>query len=154
MNERSLVGTWRMVTYELRDAAGGVIHPLGADATGLLMFTGDGYFSGTIMAAGRERFASDDWLRAGDAEWVAAARGYVAYCGRYRVEDGELHNRAELSLFPNWIGGVQLRHIGWEGERLILTSDPVPTGGEPRSVYLIWERAESAPSAAPSGAAP
>ena len=54
---------------------------------------------------------------------------------------GELHNYAELSLFPNWIGGVQLRHVGWEGERLILTSDPVPTGGQPRSVYVIWERA-------------
>jgi hypothetical protein len=43
-----LVGAWWLVSWENRAADGQVTYPMGADATGYLMYTADGHCSVTI----------------------------------------------------------------------------------------------------------
>ena len=50
----------------------------------------------------------------------------------------------ETSLFPNWVGSEQRREIAWEGDRLILSTPPIPTGGAPTVHRLVWERVHPA----------
>lgn len=140
MNE--LVGTWRLVSWELRDEAGQVSHPLGRAARGMLMYTADGHLAVTVMRPARKRFASDDILDGAVEERAAAVDGYLTYCGTYSYQPGTVTHRVELSLFPipNWVGTEQLRFAQLEGDRLTLSTAPSPAQGRRQVARPVWER--------------
>lgn len=55
-----LIGSWRLLSYQITNSANdSVVEPLGADATGWLIYTPDGLMSVQIMAAGRPAFVSN-----------------------------------------------------------------------------------------------
>ena len=81
MNGGQLIGTWQLVSYEVRDAEGRITQPFGHDPAGFLTYTGDGHMSGQLGRAARARVSVDDWEAAPDADLAAAARDYFAYCG-------------------------------------------------------------------------
>jgi hypothetical protein len=43
MTQDTLIGTWRLVSWEFRDAEGHVSYPMDRDASGYLTYTPDGY---------------------------------------------------------------------------------------------------------------
>ena len=69
----ALVGGWRLVSWENRAADDQVTYPMGANALGYLLYTGDGRFSVTISQVGRALFAAGD-PTAGSARWSSRAR--------------------------------------------------------------------------------
>jgi hypothetical protein len=142
-----LIGAWTLVSYESRRTdGGGTAHPLGPDARGLIMYTPDGFMSAQIMRAGRANFAAPDLHAAGDDEFASAAEGYLAYCGPFTVsaDGGMVTHRVSVSLFPNWVGGVQARVAALSASRLELSSpEPVLINGEQRTVHLVWQRADT-----------
>ena len=81
MSPSPLVGTWRLLSCEVRDAAGRVSHPWGPDAVGYLVYSADGNVAVNHMSAARARFAADDVKGGSVAEKVLAAESYAAYCG-------------------------------------------------------------------------
>ena len=137
----SVVGTWRLTRWEIRDADGRVRLPLGPDAVGSLTYTAGGHMAVAIMRVGRAAFASDDLLGGTPEERAAAAAGYVTYAGRYELRDGVVVHRIELSLFPNWVGTEQVRFVRVQGDELTITTDPVRIGGDTVN-RLVWERIE------------
>lgn len=141
MDARDIIGTWRLVAYEVRSESGALAYPLGRDLAGYLIYTADGHMSATLMRPGRPKFAAGDLLGGTAEEKVAAADGYVAYCGTYRLEGATVVHHVELSLFPNWIGGDQERSLGREGDRLVVSTPPMLLQGERRVSRLVWERA-------------
>lgn len=141
MTGHSLVGTWRLVSYELRDEDGGVTHPLGRDAVGFLTYTADGFMAGQLGRSNRAPVTVDDWETAPDAEVAAAARDYFAYCGTYEVRGDTVVHRVALSLLPNWIGGEQVRLVALSGDTLTLSTPPLPIGGRQQTPSLVWQRA-------------
>ncbi|CAB3745717.1 hypothetical protein GQ57_35485 [Burkholderia sp. MSh2] len=139
-----LVGAWRLVSYEIRPRDGGAAaYPLGRDARGWLLYTPDGYMSAQLMAAGRPPYADGDLQGGTPAERAAAAGGYIAYSGPFRVaDDGTLTHEMDVSLYPNWIGNVQQRAVMLDGDRLQLGPvAPVRIGGREVDVVLLWARA-------------
>lgn len=57
----SLVGAWTLESYQSRLLEGTHIqYPLGPDATGIILYTPDGYMSAQIMRIDRPHFATDD----------------------------------------------------------------------------------------------
>ena len=144
MNANPLVGTWRLVSFEVRDANHRVSYPYGPDASGYIVYSHDGYMSVSIMSADRPDFEAADLLGGSAAERAGAARTYVSYCGRYEVRDGAVVHRVQLSLLPNWVGTEQERSYELEGDRLRLSTGPMLLGGSEQRAYLIWERAPSA----------
>ena len=141
MSSMPLVGTWRLVSFEVRDDEGRVTYPFGRDAAGFITYSPDGHMAVQFGRAERARLATGDWLAAAPAEIAAAARDYFAYCGAWELRDGEVVHRVALSLMPNWIGGEQVRFVNVEGERLTLSTPPLPIGDRQQTAILVWERA-------------
>jgi Lipocalin-like domain len=135
-----LVGTWRLVSFEMRDEQGRVTHPLGRDAVGFITYAPDGHMPVQFGRADRARLAVGDWAGATPAEIAAAARDYLAYCGTYELRDGEVVHRVELSLMPNWIGAELVRLVAFDGERVSLSTPPTLVGGRQQIATLVWER--------------
>jgi len=95
------VGTWRLVSFAVQDADGGIDYPFGRDAEGSITYTADGRMAVQFGAANRARLAAPDWLGGADAEIAAAARDYFAYCGTYEFHDDTVVHRVEFVGEPD-----------------------------------------------------
>jgi hypothetical protein len=140
--EQAFVGTWRLVSYESRTADGRVRYPFGRDAQGYLTYAAEGFMSVAIMGTHRPHFRmANDFAEGTPEEQLVAGKQYLSYAGTYEVrEGGVLLHHVEVSLFPNWVGGVQERLYTLEGDRLTLSTRPVHIGGQLRTAHLVWER--------------
>lgn len=141
MINNPLVGTWRLVSFEVRDEAGHVAHPLGHDAAGFITYTTDGHMAVQFGPINRAPLDAGDWLASTDAEIVAAARGYFAYCGTYEVGDGKVLHRVTMSLVPNWIGGEQVRFFAMSEDTVTLSTPTMRVDGRQQVATLVWQRA-------------
>ena len=139
----ALVGVWRLVALESRTTSGEIRHPLGRAARGQLMYDSAGRMSAQLMDPDRPTFASGDLTRGSDAELRAAVAGYIAYYGTYTVDlsRGVVTHHVQGALFPNWVGGDQVRYFRLDGDRLTITTPPIRIGGEDSTTVLVWERA-------------
>jgi hypothetical protein len=135
-----LIGTWRLVSWEIRNLVDGRLdYPLGEDAVGYIMYGQDGFMSVAIMHPDRPTFSTGDLLGGSAEERALAAETYVSYCGTYEFRGGTVIHRVELSLFPNWTGVEQERLVEFVGDRLVLSTRPILLGGVQRTAHLIWE---------------
>jgi hypothetical protein len=136
-----LVGTWRLISWEIRSVDGQkVSYPFGRGAVGYIMYNEGGYMSVAITHPNRERFAAGDLLSGSPEERAHAASTYVSYCGQYEFRGETVVHHVELSLFPNWVGVDQERLVELRGDRLTLSTRPMLLGGELQTAHLIWER--------------
>ena len=139
-----LVGTWLLEAYVSDEPDGTVREPFGPDATGVLVYLPDGRMAVQVMDPRRPR-----WARGADgderrAQVAAAAEGYIAYAGRFEVEDGPpavVVHHVEISLVPNWVGRPQRRFAALDGDRLELSAEPLDVGGRTEVPRLRWRRA-------------
>jgi hypothetical protein len=140
--QNQFVGTWRLVSWENRDDSGNVSYPFGQDAVGYLIYTEDGYMSGTLMKAkaNRPNFAVGDILGGSTEEQARAVQTYIHYCGKYEIQVNKVIHHIEASLFPNWVGINQERFFEFQGNRLSLSTPPLLMNGKQQRGYLIWER--------------
>ena len=137
-----LAGVWRLVSSQFRTAAGEVLYPLGEDAQGQAIFTRSGHMSGQLMRRNRPAFASGDPASGTAEEITAALHGYIAYYGACEVDvsSGTITTAVEGSLFPNWVGGRQLRYYELTDTQLVLKTPPIPYGDDHITGVLTWER--------------
>ncbi len=138
-----LVGTWRLVSFAQRARSGEIVYPLGRSPQGMLVYTAGGHMSVQVMQPGRRPFASSDSRSGTPEESLEAVRGYVAYCGTYRVDDaaGQIIHEPDCSLFPHWIGVALPRHFRLDGDQLALSAAPLSPDPEPPT-GLVWQRVE------------
>ena len=141
-----LVGTWKLVSIEERDASGKLVEPLdfGSEPAGMLTYDASGHMAAQAMRRGRPRLASEDVHRATPAEAKTAFVGYAAYFGTYEVRgsEGLVIHHVEASLLPNWEGGEQRRKFTLSGDKLILEPPPFKANGDKRSRRLMWQRVQ------------
>lgn len=139
---KRLAGVWRLLSSEFRTSNGDVIYPLGEDALGQAIFTESGYMSGQLMRQNRPLFASGDQASGTDDEIKAALQGYIAYYGpcEVDVDNKTVTTLVEGSLFPNWVGGQQLRYYELTDDRLSLKTPAISYGDLEITGVLTWER--------------
>jgi len=139
----TLIGAWALVSYETKNAAGKSSYPMGKDAQGIIMYTPDGYMSAQIMKPGTPLFKNSDLSVATDAEYARAAASYLAYSGPFYVDEKTktLKHAMTVSLFPNWLGQVQVRLVRYEEGLLHLGAEgPILINGEMQDTFLIWKK--------------
>ena len=75
-------------------------------------------------------------------EIQAALMGYVAYYGSCAVdvENKTISTQVEGSMYPNWVGGQQVRFYELTDQYLVLKTTPVALGDEEFTGVLTWER--------------
>ena len=139
-----LIGTWKLVAIEERDADGKLTVPLdyGSDPVGMLMYDATGHMSAQAMRRGRSKLPSDDVHVATPEQAKAAFTGYNGYFGTYEVIESEsiVIHHVEGSMIPNWEGGEQRRKFTISGDKLILEPPPIQAGGAKRVRRLTWQR--------------
>lgn len=134
-----LKGTWRLLSWRRVAQDGSVTYPFGDDATGILMYGGDGRMAVQMTAARRPGIPTTDAL-GGDIESRAAAYSTcLAYFGSWEVQGDSVIHRIDASLFPNWSGAEQARPFTLDGDRLVLRTPPAAVVNE-----MAWMREESA----------
>ncbi len=133
--KNTLIGSWRLLDYTLALPDGTITYPLGKDATGFLMYTSDGYMSAQLMAQGRPAYKSGDALNGSIDEMSKAANGYMAYAGKFEVDEDQsiVIHHMEVSMNPTWLGQAQKRFVKLEGNRITITTSI-------NTAVLIWER--------------
>ena len=132
-----ILGAWDLVTYEVRQ--GPDLHfPLGPRATGSLIYTPTGEVSVNLMAEGRARTSVGSIWQIGDETAGKLVRSYMAYSGRYTVDEAVcvIHHEIRLCLDPAMIGSPQLRHACFIGEDLELRAEMQGV----RQACLRWRR--------------
>lgn len=122
-----LIGTWRLLSWELIFADGRPSeHPLGPDAAGFLMYSGDGFVSATLMRNA--------------ATAPAGALQALAYAGRFEVTAGFVTHIIEVASDPALVGLRNRREIALAGDRLVLSGADF-TPGSARTQSITWRRA-------------
>ena len=137
----ALVATWRLVSWE-DVAAGGVSHPMGADAVGYLAYDGGGRMSVQVMRRGRSGLAADGVAEAGADLVREVLGGYLAYAGSYVVAAaaGTVTHRIDCALLPAQVGTELTRWCEIDGTRLTLFLSPPATDGPRTGGRVVWER--------------
>ncbi|MBX2802560.1 MAG: lipocalin-like domain-containing protein [Myxococcales bacterium] len=147
MDAGQLVGAWRLVELRIAFADGRPdAHPLGDDATGMLLYTHDGYVSAMLCRGGRAELGVQGLEAAHRADDRSKAQAFddtMSYLGRYRLEGDEVVHTVQLALLPDALGREQRRRVALEGKRLVLSYDHTPHSGVTRRYRLIWTRAEA-----------
>jgi len=143
MLKEELVGTWRLVSLVTQRSDGSERNGMGSNPSGLIMYDALGNFSAHLMRGGRTPFANDDMGSGTPEEIRAAFLGYVAYWGRYEVDEKQLlvQHFPEGSLFPNWLGQTQTRQVELSSNRLVLSTPPIVFAGHENRNIITWERA-------------
>jgi len=135
-----LVGTWKLSSWRRTFGDGTVAYPLGADASGLLVYTASGRMAVHLAAANRPSLATDDPLGGDVQERADAYSTCLAYVGTYEVRPGAVVHRVEESLYPNWSGAEQVRPFTYDGTELVLRTPPAPGPRGPVVNEMSWTR--------------
>lgn len=135
-----LLGTWELVRWETSYDDGRTIYPMGEDAKGFIMYTTDGYMSAALFRGNRPNFETGEALTASDAEKVAGWDSYYSYGGPFEIDGDRVIHTVAHTIYPNWLGGTQVREISFEGEHLILTTPPQKTRRGTQNSRVIWRR--------------
>ncbi len=123
-------------------ASGERLHPFGADADGILIYSPDGWVSAVLSARDRkvETVRSlQTASRASVEEKVQAFDSYMSYAGRFRVEGTTVVHEIAVSLAPGLIGTEMRREARFDGESLELSFE-VEGRKETSSYQLHWNR--------------
>lgn len=140
MAENTFIGSWRLISFELRSANGQVNYPFGQNVNGYIIYSLDGYVSVAFMRSGRPHFHTEDLLAGSVEEKALAFDTYFSYCGKYEIRGNKVIHHIEVSLFPNWTGRDQERLYKFDGDRLILSTQPLLVEGIEQTGHLIWKR--------------
>jgi hypothetical protein len=135
-----LLGTWELVRWETAYDDGRTIYPMGEDAKGYILYTADGYMTAALFRGDRPDFVTGEALTADGAEKIAGWDSYYSYGGPYRLDGDRVIHTVVHSIYPNWLGGTQVREISFEGEHLILTTPPQKTRRGTQNSRVIWRR--------------
>jgi hypothetical protein len=135
-----IAGTWKLVSVAYEDTVTGERTPVyGAHPKGIQIATPEGRWLALMTAEGRAVPKTDE-------ERAQALKTMIAYTGRYRVEDGKVITKVEAAWNEAWVGTEQVRHAGFEDNKLCLKSPPMPhpnVNDKVVCVVVVWEREAS-----------
>jgi len=138
----NVVGTWRLVSYDTRTAAGVTSYPLGQDLAGLAIYLPNGRVSIQFMRRDRPAFKSGDAWRGTLEEERAAFEGFFGYAGRYTIDAARsvVTHHLEVASAPNYVGIDLVRTFSISGNRLTLRTPERQLAGQTSTSTLVWER--------------
>jgi hypothetical protein len=138
----ALLGAWRLETWEAIGEDGSVEHPMGIDPEGVVVYTPDGTMMTTIGRSDRAPIGGGDVVGGPADERLAAFSSFIAYTSRFEVDGSDVLHHVEMSLFPNWVGTTQRRHVtlSADGQELVLEADPFLLRGRVARQRLTWRR--------------
>ncbi|HUI90522.1 MAG TPA: lipocalin-like domain-containing protein [Anaerolineales bacterium] len=143
MQSNPFVGVWKLISCDAIRRNGSVLPIYGRNPIGRLYYDAAGNMSVHMMKSGRTNSKDQTKFRATPSEMRAAYESYEAYFSTYEVDEAHclIKHTVLGGLFPNWTGTVQSRYYKFEGDHLILSTEPVGCASKDKTVVtLVWER--------------
>ena len=142
--QASVLGTWKLVSYDTQTPEGVKTFPLGPDLEGLAVYLPNGRVSIQFMRRDRPLFKSGDAWRGTLEEEREAFRGFFAYAGRYTIDAARstVTHHLEVASAPNYVGIDLVRTFSFSGNRLTLRTPQRQLAGQTSTSTLIWERVD------------
>jgi hypothetical protein len=136
-----IVGTWRLISWT-SEGDDGTQLPMGEHPEGVVVYTSDGTMITTIGKADRPRIDGTDMHGGPVEQRLEAQSTFIAYSGAFRIEGGDVLHEVTMSLYPNWVGTTQRRHVSLraDGDELALAADPFVVRGRLGTHGLTWRR--------------
>ena len=135
--KQQIVGVWKLVSVMYEDQETKARTPImGDNPRGYQIATPDGRWLALATPAGRSVPATDE-------ERAQAFRTMIGYSGRYRVEGSTITTKVDVAWNESWVGGEQVRHIRFEGDKLFIESPPMPHPNmynKTVRVIVVWQR--------------
>ena len=135
--KQQIVGVWKLVSVMYEDQETKALTPImGDNPRGYQIATPDGRWLALATPSGRTAPATDE-------ERAQAFRTMIAYSGRYSVNGATITTKVDAAWNESWVGGEQVRHIRFEGDRLFIESPPMPHPnmyGKTVRVIVVWQR--------------
>jgi len=135
-SERSVVGTWKLVSAS--SSADKAV--FGQSPTGFLTYTPDGHMSGLIAYDGRKQLSNSDIFSVPIEETAQAFSTFIAYAGRYTFTGRQVIHHVEIASIQNWVNTDLTRDATFEGDRMILRTPPMTSSGVSQTFELVWQR--------------
>jgi len=136
-NEGALVGTWRLVSFDVEGQATGRRRPaFGNVPKGRLMLLANGFMMLFLTAEGRQTPKTDE-------DKAEAFNTMIAYSGKYKVEGENFITDVDLAWQEAWTGAKQVRTYRFVGPRVQFTSAWAPSPFDPDRIVrgiLEFER--------------
>ncbi len=138
-DEQQLQGCWLLRAYELQLADGSIVHPMGEQPEGLLLYSPAGYMSVHLLQPGAG-LPNPEHLPPGlSADLAMSYACYSSYFGRYAVDSERnlvTHQLRGASVLA-WAGSEFPRHYRLKGDRLTLSAAVNEQGSR---AVLVWQR--------------
>lgn len=135
--KQQIIGVWKLVSVMYEDQETKALTPImGDNPRGYQIATPDGRWLALATPAGRTAPTTDD-------ERAQAFRTMIAYSGRYSVNGATITTKVDAAWNESWVGGEQVRHIRFEGDKLFIESPPMPHPnmyGKTVRVIVVWQR--------------
>ena len=135
--KQQIIGIWKLVSVMYEDQETKALTPImGDNPRGYQIATPDGRWLALATPSGRTAPATDE-------ERAQAFRTMIAYSGRYSVNGATITTKVDAAWNESWVGGEQVRHIRFEGDRLFIESPPMPHPnmyGKSVRVIVVWQR--------------
>ena len=84
---------------------------MGDDPDGFVVYTPDGTMLTTIGRRDRQPVGGGDPLGGPPEARLAALDTFLAYAARWETDGDDVLHRVTMSLFPDWVGTTQRRHV-------------------------------------------
>lgn len=131
-SEKDLVGTWELLAWKVFKNGEFYKYPMEEDCVGQLIYTNAGIMNGFLMRKDFENEAP---------RTPAPAAKCLSYSGTYRIEGDEVIHDVFLATIPEWIGNPLIRTMEWQGDQLLLKTEPEKDkAGNGYSNTLLWRR--------------
>ena len=128
LGQQSLVGTYKIVSHEVQ-INGTVMQPVGKAPHGYIVFTPTRYIA--FYTGGNRKFGTSVPEKAAPLDTLTGLSGV------YRVEGSKIIIAVDASWTEAWTGKDQVRNWALSGNRLTLTSDPLPSAIDPSKTSII-----------------
>jgi hypothetical protein len=141
MTNDKLVGTWKLVSASSTTSTGERIEaPYGPGPVGVLTYGGDGRMTSLISYGGRKPLSFGGGTRSPQEEQAEAFNTFLAYAGRYTLNEDQVIHHVEISSIQNYVNKDLVRSIKFDGDRITLTTPPMAVNGKIQTIELIWQR--------------
>lgn len=138
-----LYGTWSLISFSQKFVATGeTIEVFGESPSGFINYSRDGRMM--VLIVKDERPKPSDLANMTDQERAELFKTMVAYGGTYTLEDETITHHLDISFNQIWTGTDQVRNIKFDGEKVILSTNPQPRLQDGRVVVanLTWEKVD------------
>jgi hypothetical protein len=132
-----LAGNWKLVSCFTEDVQTKQQNNVyGEHPNGYMGFTPAGRFFGLITADKQTAPQTTE-------EQAAAYRSMLAYTGKWRLEAEKFIVKVDAAWNEGWVGTEQVRFWRLDGNKLLITSAPIPNPNAAGSMMigtLVWEK--------------